>query len=214
LSDSVTPSTSPSLPLSTYPGSFPAPSKNTAASSATGPNSSMHLPKPPSPRSQSSRGRPTVAPTTSCRPSIFRATPTTPGRPLKSRLWAARAQFPSYSEVNSRCFHCQSSHAQTRRILGKGSAAQEQEYVEKFSNPFPAAVRGYVDDIIEPRITRKRICEDLEMLVIIYVQIIYCLIVLIKTGFVYRRTRSGSSRGRSTTTCRSRRRSQCGTPRN
>merc|ERR1712107_951128 len=29
---------------------------------------------------------------------------------------------------------------------GKGSAAQEEEYVEKFGNPFPAAVRGYVDD--------------------------------------------------------------------
>ena len=48
--------------------------------------------------------------------------------------------------------------------LGKGSQEQEQEYVEKFSNPFPAAVRGYVDDIIEPRITRRRICQDLDML--------------------------------------------------
>ena len=48
--------------------------------------------------------------------------------------------------------------------LGKGSQEQEQEYVEKFSNPFPAAVRGYVDDIIEPRITRRRICQDLDLL--------------------------------------------------
>lgn len=47
---------------------------------------------------------------------------------------------------------------------GKGSEAQEQEYVEKFSNPFPAAVRGYVDDIIEPRTTRRRLCKDLELL--------------------------------------------------
>ena len=37
---------------------------------------------------------------------------------------------------------------------GKGSEKQESEYVEKFGNPFPAAVRGYVDDIIEPRTTR------------------------------------------------------------
>ena len=50
------------------------------------------------------------------------------------------------------------------KYLGKGSQAQEQEYVEKFSNPFPAAKRGYVDDIIEPRITRRRICQDLDML--------------------------------------------------
>jgi len=47
---------------------------------------------------------------------------------------------------------------------GKGSEEQEQEYVEKFGNPFPAAIRGYVDDIIEPATTRKRICEDLELL--------------------------------------------------
>jgi len=47
---------------------------------------------------------------------------------------------------------------------GKGSEAQEAEYVDKFGNPFPAAIRGYVDDIIEPATTRKRICEDLELL--------------------------------------------------
>jgi len=47
---------------------------------------------------------------------------------------------------------------------GKGSEEQEAEYVDKFGNPFPAAVRGYVDDIIEPATTRKRICEDLELL--------------------------------------------------
>ena len=40
----------------------------------------------------------------------------------------------------------------------------EKEYVRKFGNPFPAAVRGFVDDIIEPRITRRRICEDLNVL--------------------------------------------------
>jgi len=47
---------------------------------------------------------------------------------------------------------------------GKGSEEQEAEYVDKFGNPFPAAVRGYVDDIIQPDTTRKRICEDLELL--------------------------------------------------
>merc|ERR1711970_1199356 len=41
---------------------------------------------------------------------------------------------------------------------------QEAEYVEKFANPFPAAVRGYVDDIIEPVETRKRIAMDLDLL--------------------------------------------------
>jgi len=46
----------------------------------------------------------------------------------------------------------------------KDSVSKENEYVEKFANPFPAAIRGYVDDILEPRLTRKRICQDLEML--------------------------------------------------
>ena len=40
----------------------------------------------------------------------------------------------------------------------------EEEYVDKFGNPFPAAVRGFVDDIIEPRTTRTRLCRDLAVL--------------------------------------------------
>jgi propionyl-CoA carboxylase beta chain len=46
----------------------------------------------------------------------------------------------------------------------KDVVKREEEYTELFSNPFPAAVRGYVDDIIEPRTTRRRICQDLEVL--------------------------------------------------
>ncbi|MFH4978806.1 hypothetical protein AB6A40_005515 [Gnathostoma spinigerum] len=40
----------------------------------------------------------------------------------------------------------------------------EEEYIDLFSNPFPAAVRGFVDDVIEPHTTRKRICLDLNLL--------------------------------------------------
>lgn len=72
---------------------------------------------------------------------------------------------------------------------GKSNVEQyEQEYIRKFGNPFPAAVRGstklyffyicayllktmpllfavgFVDDIIEPRMTRRRICQDLSVL--------------------------------------------------
>jgi len=47
---------------------------------------------------------------------------------------------------------------------GQGSEEQELEYVEKFGNPFPAAERGYIDDIISPSYTRKQICRDLKML--------------------------------------------------
>lgn len=40
----------------------------------------------------------------------------------------------------------------------------EEDYIRKFGNPFPAAVKGFVDDIIEPRVTRRRICQDLSVL--------------------------------------------------
>ncbi len=43
-------------------------------------------------------------------------------------------------------------------------AAREAEYREKFANPFVAARRGYVDDVIMPHATRKRICRSLAML--------------------------------------------------
>jgi acetyl-CoA carboxylase carboxyltransferase component len=38
------------------------------------------------------------------------------------------------------------------------------DYEEKFSNPYVAAERGYVDDVIEPQETRKRLVQSLEML--------------------------------------------------
>jgi len=38
------------------------------------------------------------------------------------------------------------------------------EYREKFSNPYVAAARGYVDDVIEPATTRIRLISALEML--------------------------------------------------
>jgi acetyl-CoA carboxylase carboxyltransferase component len=39
-----------------------------------------------------------------------------------------------------------------------------QEYREKFANPYVAAARGYIDDIIEPRETRPRLITALQML--------------------------------------------------
>ncbi|XP_039693165.1 propionyl-CoA carboxylase beta chain, mitochondrial isoform X1 [Pteropus medius] len=42
--------------------------------------------------------------------------------------------------------------------------AAQAEYIDKFANPFPAAVRGFVDDIIPPSSTRARICCDLDVL--------------------------------------------------
>jgi len=38
------------------------------------------------------------------------------------------------------------------------------EYQEKFNNPYIAAARGYIDDVIDPRETRPKIIQALEML--------------------------------------------------
>jgi propionyl-CoA carboxylase beta chain len=42
--------------------------------------------------------------------------------------------------------------------------ARVAEYTDKFANPYVAAGRGYVDDIIDPRDTRPRLIDALEML--------------------------------------------------
>ena len=39
-----------------------------------------------------------------------------------------------------------------------------QEYREKFANPFIAGRRGFIDDVIMPHSTRKRLCRSLAML--------------------------------------------------
>jgi propionyl-CoA carboxylase beta chain len=43
-------------------------------------------------------------------------------------------------------------------------AARTREYEERFLSPFVAAERGYIDDIIMPRDTRKRVARALAML--------------------------------------------------
>jgi propionyl-CoA carboxylase beta chain len=50
---------------------------------------------------------------------------------------------------------------------GDGDAARKQkvdEFRERFANPFVAAERGYVDDVIEPHETRPRVIGALRML--------------------------------------------------
>jgi propionyl-CoA carboxylase beta chain len=43
-------------------------------------------------------------------------------------------------------------------------AARTEEYREKFANPFVAGSRGFIDDVILPRETRRRLCRSLAML--------------------------------------------------
>jgi propionyl-CoA carboxylase beta subunit len=46
----------------------------------------------------------------------------------------------------------------------KRKAELVEEYRNKFANPYVAASRGYIDDVIEPRETRPRLINSLEML--------------------------------------------------
>jgi len=41
-------------------------------------------------------------------------------------------------------------------------AQKEKEYEDRFSNPFRAAERGYVDDIIDPAETRSKLIKVLD----------------------------------------------------
>ena len=43
-------------------------------------------------------------------------------------------------------------------------AEKEQEYIEKFANPYVAARYGFIDDVIEPRNTRFRVIKALQSL--------------------------------------------------
>lgn len=51
-------------------------------------------------------------------------------------------------------------------ILYSGTDIEQRtaEYTERFANPMVAAQRGFIDDIIEPADTRRRLCNDLKVL--------------------------------------------------
>jgi propionyl-CoA carboxylase beta chain len=53
-----------------------------------------------------------------------------------------------------------------RKDMGdpKAIAERTEEYRKKFANPFIAGARGFIDDVIMPHETRKRICRSLAML--------------------------------------------------
>jgi propionyl-CoA carboxylase beta chain len=48
--------------------------------------------------------------------------------------------------------------------VAKLRAEKIEEFRDKFANPYIAAERGYVDAVIRPRDTRKKIIQSLEML--------------------------------------------------
>ncbi len=53
-----------------------------------------------------------------------------------------------------------------RKDIGNADKIKErtEDYEKTFANPFAAAKRGYIDDVIMPEESRKRICRSFEML--------------------------------------------------
>jgi propionyl-CoA carboxylase beta chain len=47
---------------------------------------------------------------------------------------------------------------------GKDVEANTKKYEEQFLNPLIAAQRGFIDEVVTPSTTRRRICEDLDLL--------------------------------------------------
>jgi propionyl-CoA carboxylase beta chain len=47
---------------------------------------------------------------------------------------------------------------------GKNVEEETRKYEDTFANPLMAARRGFIDDVIVPSTTRRRVCEDLELL--------------------------------------------------
>jgi len=43
-------------------------------------------------------------------------------------------------------------------------AEKVEEYRDKFANPYVAAAKGYIDEVIEPKVTRYKLIKSLEML--------------------------------------------------
>ena len=85
--------------------------------------------------------------------------------PLSFRVQVTR----SYWELISTVKHpvMKGREKNVRETLENPDEIRKQkvdEYTEKFSNPYIAAARGYVDDIIEPKETRYRLAHSLEML--------------------------------------------------
>jgi propionyl-CoA carboxylase beta chain len=56
------------------------------------------------------------------------------------------------------------TEAEKLEIVAQARQMKVEEFRERFANPYIAAERGYVDAVIQPRETRKRLIDALEML--------------------------------------------------
>ena len=96
-----------------------------------------------------------------------------PGGLLMLKVFEAR-----YLDLVTRCLRsgspfgvvCLRQGSEVGRAAGPvlfepvGVQARIDEYQKRFANPFVAAERGYIDEVIQPNGTRRRICRALNML--------------------------------------------------
>ena len=82
-------------------------------------------------------------------------------------LFLAKFRDCSYGSIGQSCSSLRKEAKQVKESGGDVKqfiAEKEEEYTEKFGNPYQAAQYGYIDDVIEPRNTRFRICRGLAQL--------------------------------------------------
>jgi propionyl-CoA carboxylase beta chain len=56
------------------------------------------------------------------------------------------------------------TEAERTAILERERSKKIEEFRERFASPYIAAERGYIDAVIRPRETRKKLIDALEML--------------------------------------------------
>ena len=72
---------------------------------------------------------------------------------------ALSPQYPGAFEMRTDAVRLRAELGDADKI-----ARRIKEYQDRFANPFAAAERGYIDEVILPRSTRRRICRALNML--------------------------------------------------
>ena len=69
-----------------------------------------------------------------------------------------------YKRELERAAQMGNTEAERTEILERERRKKIEEFRERFANPYVAAERGYVDAVIRPRDTRKKLIHALEML--------------------------------------------------
>jgi propionyl-CoA carboxylase beta chain len=69
-----------------------------------------------------------------------------------------------YKRELDRALQMGKTEAERNEILERERSKKVQEFRERFANPYVAAERGYIDAVIRPPETRKRLIAALEML--------------------------------------------------